>query len=58
MTKLYTAAEVAALLRCDRRTVYNLVKADSIPYRRIGHLLRFEVAAIEQWVKGDPVATA
>jgi excisionase family DNA binding protein len=48
--KLYTTTEVAELLRCHPRTVYRLVESDSIPYLRIGGLVRFDSEAIEQWL--------
>jgi excisionase family DNA binding protein len=44
-----TADEVAAYLRVHRRTIYRMVKADRIPFFKIGADCRFHKKAIDQW---------
>ena len=42
--------EAAALLRISRRTIYNRVKAGTIPHARVGRKLLFSRAKLSQWV--------
>lgn len=42
--------EAAALLRISRRTLYNRVKAGTIPHARVGRKLLFSRAKLSQWV--------
>jgi excisionase family DNA binding protein len=48
--EVLTADEVAALLRCDRKTVYLAVARDSIPHRRLGRKVVFSRAALLEWL--------
>jgi len=34
--------EVATLLRCKKRTIYDMVEQDRIPYRKVGGRLLFD----------------
>ncbi len=43
--------EVANLLRCKKRTVYDMVEQKRIPYRRVGGRLLFDLAEIIDWTK-------
>jgi excisionase family DNA binding protein len=43
--------EVAALLRCKKRTIYDMVEQQRIPYRRVGGRLLFDVDGIIRWTK-------
>jgi excisionase family DNA binding protein len=43
--------EVAHLLRCKKRTIYDMVEQDRIPYRRVGGRLLFDVAEVIEWTK-------
>lgn len=43
--------EVADLLRCKRRTIYDMVEQRRIPYRRVGGRLLFDLAEIIDWTK-------
>jgi len=48
---MLTAAGVAALLACSTKTVYRLNDRGALPSPvRIGGLLRWPRAAIEQWI--------
>ena len=42
--------EAAVLLKVSRRTVYNRVKAGTIPHARLGRKLLFSRAKLSQWV--------
>jgi excisionase family DNA binding protein len=42
--------EAAVLLKVSRRTVYNRVKAGTIPHARVGRKLLFSRAKLSQWV--------
>ncbi len=42
--------EVAALLRCERKTVYAAVALNRIPHQRIGRRIIFSHAALMQWL--------
>jgi excisionase family DNA binding protein len=48
--RLLTIAEVADALGVDVRHVRRLVHERRIPYVKWGHLLRFDVAEIAEWV--------
>ena len=42
--------EAAMLLKVSRRTVYNRVKAGTIPHARVGRKILFSRAKLSQWV--------
>lgn len=46
-----TIAEVAAMLRCQPSTIYQLVHKRRIPFRKRGRQLLFEVEEIDAWTK-------
>ncbi|HEX8502816.1 MAG TPA: helix-turn-helix domain-containing protein [Pyrinomonadaceae bacterium] len=46
-----TLAEVAAMLRCQPSTIYQLVHKKRIPFRKRGRQLLFEAREIDQWTK-------
>ena len=48
---LLTVEEVAAMLRCQVRTIYNMVSQRRIPFRKAGRQLRFDLREIEAWTK-------
>jgi len=48
---LLTVEEVALLLRCKVRTIYNMVSQRRIPFRKAGRQLRFDLREIEAWTK-------
>jgi excisionase family DNA binding protein len=42
---------VADYLHCHLSTVYRLVKMGNIPHFKLGGDLRFEKAAIDEWIR-------
>jgi excisionase family DNA binding protein len=46
-----TLPEVAAMLRCQPSTIYQLVHKKRIPFRKRGRQLLFEAREIDQWTK-------
>jgi len=46
-----TLVEVAALLRCQPSTIYQLVHKKRIPFRKRGRQLLFEAREIDEWTK-------
>jgi excisionase family DNA binding protein len=42
--------EAAALLKVSKKTVYNRVKANTIPYARLGRKLLFHRQSLVQWI--------
>jgi excisionase family DNA binding protein len=47
--KLLTVPEIAALLRVKPATIYVWVSKRLIPYRKVGHLTRFDRDEILRW---------
>ena len=43
--------EVADLLRCKKRTIYDMVEQRRVPYRKVGGRLLFDLAEIIEWTK-------
>jgi len=50
--EVMTADEVAALMRCDRKTVYDAVIRKTIPHGRLGRRVFFSRAALLDWLAG------
>ena len=48
-TRMLTLDELCAWLNITERHARKLVERDAIPYRKVGHLLRFPEAEIEEW---------
>lgn len=46
-----TLSEVAAMLRCQPSTIYQLVHKRRIPFRKRGRQLLFEAREIDEWTK-------
>ena len=44
--------EVATLLRCKKRTIYDMVEQERIPFRKVGGRLLFDADEIVQWTRG------
>jgi len=55
MAELMTLEEVARYLRVTEKTVYRLLAQGVIPATRIGHLWRFDRAALDEWLQGKAV---
>jgi excisionase family DNA binding protein len=43
--------EVADLLRCKKRTIYDMVEQERIPHRKVGGRLLFDADEIIEWTK-------
>jgi len=58
--EVLTADEVASLMRCDRKTVYEAVLRRDIPHRRLGRRVFFSRAAVFDWLacRDEPPHTA
>ena len=53
MSEVLTVDEVAALLRVDRKTLYEAVRRREVPgVVRVGRAIRIGRAAFENWVAG------
>ncbi len=48
---MLTLGELCEWLNITERHARKLVERDAIPYRKIGHLLRFPEAEIEEWTR-------
>lgn len=51
--RMLTLAELCEWLNITERHARKLVERDAIPYRKVGHLLRFPEAEIEEWSHPD-----
>jgi excisionase family DNA binding protein len=51
LPRYLTVIEVAAMLRCKPRTIYQMVSQHRIPFRKAGRLLLFEAGEIDRWTK-------
>ncbi|HXR34752.1 MAG TPA: helix-turn-helix domain-containing protein [Candidatus Binataceae bacterium] len=49
--EILTTRMVADYLHCHLSTVYRLVKMGKIPHFKLGGDLRFEKAAIDEWIR-------
>jgi excisionase family DNA binding protein len=49
--RMLTLRELCEWLNITERHGRKLVERDAIPYRKIGHLLRFPEAEIEEWTR-------
>ena len=47
--RLLTLAELCAWLNITERHARKLVERNAIPYRKVGHLLRFCAADVDAW---------
>ena len=43
--------EIASLLRCKKRTIYDMVEQQRIPHRKVGGRLLFDADEIIEWTK-------
>ncbi len=53
LLSVMTAEEVAKLLRVNRKTIYDAVRAGSIPFVRVGRLIRFRRDVVLGWAGGQ-----
>jgi excisionase family DNA binding protein len=50
-SQLMTPEQCAALLQIEVTTLYVMKSQGRIPYRKVGHLLRFDLNEIVEWTK-------
>ena len=50
-SRLLTPEECAAFLQVEVNTLYVMRSQGRIPYRKVGHLLRFDYEEIVEWTK-------
>ena len=50
-TKLLTPEQCAAFLQIEVGTLYVMKHQRRIPYRKVGHLLRFDFDEIVEWTR-------
>src|SRR5690348_2169370 len=55
-SRMLTIAELCDWLNITERHARKLVERDAIPYRKVGRLLRFPEAEVEQWSHPTPAA--
>ena len=48
--EIFNVREVAQYLNCSESSIRNLVRANMIPYFRIGKKLNFNKEAIDMWI--------
>jgi len=51
MEKLLTVKQVAQMLAVSTKTIYQMVSEGTIPYLRLGNIIRFEAEAIESYLQ-------
>lgn len=52
---ILTVEETAALLRINRKTLYDLVRRNQLPgARKLGRALRFHRDALLRWMRAEP----
>jgi excisionase family DNA binding protein len=56
--RMLTLSELCAWLNITERHARKLVERDAIPYRKVGHLLRFPEAEVDEWSRPAPRQTA
>jgi excisionase family DNA binding protein len=47
----WTVSDVARELQCTERHIYKLVSDGKIPYAKVGRLVRFSPAQVEEWIR-------
>ena len=50
-TRMLTLGELCEWLNITERHVRKLVERNAIPYRKVGHLLRFPEAEVDEWCR-------
>ena len=52
-SRLLTPEQCAAFLQIEVNTLYVMKSQRRIPYRKVGHLLRFDLDEIIEWTKPE-----
>ncbi|MDH5695201.1 MAG: response regulator [Dehalococcoidia bacterium] len=55
MAELMTVQELANYLRVTKKTIYRLLRRDSIPATKVGRSWRFDKASIDDWLSRQSV---
>jgi excisionase family DNA binding protein len=55
--RMLTLSELCAWLNITERHARKLVEREAIPYRKVGHLLRFPESEIDEWTRPAPRAS-
>ncbi len=53
-SRMLTLGELCEWLNITERHARKLVERNAIPYRKVGHLLRFPEAEVEDWCRPEP----
>lgn len=53
-TRMLSLRELCEWLNITERHARKLVERDAIPYRKVGHLLRFAESEVEEWSRPKP----
>jgi excisionase family DNA binding protein len=53
-TRMLTLEQLCEWLNITERHARKLVERDAIPYRKVGHLLRFPESEVEAWSRPRP----
>ncbi len=53
-SRMLTLRELCEWLNITERHARKLVARDAIPYRKVGHLLRFPESEVEEWSRPKP----
>jgi excisionase family DNA binding protein len=56
-SRMLTLGELCEWLNITERHARKLVERNAIPYRKVGHLLRFPEAEVEEWCRPKPRPT-
>ena len=56
--EIMTITELAAYLRCNRSTIYRLIKGGKLPAFRIGADWRFKRKLIEKWTEEQGIKSS
>jgi len=54
-SRLVAIHQVAQYLSLSPETLYKMVSQRRIPYVKVGRLLRFDLAKVDQWLKQNTV---
>jgi len=52
--RMLSLSELCEWLNITERHARKLVERDAIPYRKVGHLLRFAESEVEEWSRPKP----
>ena len=47
-----TVAQLATILQCSKRQVYNLIEDKRLPALKIGTMIRLDPGTVAHWIRG------